>query len=883
MPNNNNDVTTHFGADIGDLKKAMQDAKRAVAVANSEFQAAASSMDDWSNSSEGLNAKLKQLDSNLTSQKTVLSALEEQYRQVEQAQGKSSKAAQDLEIKINKQKAAINQTEAQIGQYGEKLEEVESGTKELAEASGGLGEIFGGLAKTAAAAAAAIGAAVVAGLTKAVSFSDEAKKALNSFAAETGATAAEMGEFEDAMLSIYNNNFGESMDDIAQAMAEVKKQAGDMGADELEEMTTNALMMRDTFEFEVNESMRAAKMLMDQFGVSGEEAYNLIAQGAQGGLDKNGDLLDSINEYSVHFKQLGLGAEEMFNMLANGSAAGTFSVDKLGDAIKEFGIRAKDGSKSTVEAFDYLGYDADELFKAFSEGGEEAAIWTRLLIDEIATMPEGVEKTTVGVALFGSMWEDLGAEGIRALSQINGGVSLTKDALDQINKVKYNSVGEAIQGIGRNLQTGLIKPIGDALLPKLSELAAKFSEVLNNPETQAAISDLTAKIANLAANALDKVLAAFGWIAEHKDQLIGAISGIAGGFVAFKAASIISKVITWVKNLGTGLTILKGVMAAMGGPITIIITIIGALVAAFITLWNTSDEFRAFWINLWEGIKKACGAAKDWIAEKIKAIARFFTSTLPQAIDNTAAEFKALPGKIATWLQNAITNIITWGANMVASGRAAARQFIDSVVALIKELPQSVWTWLQNVVSKVASWGSSMASKGRQAAQELVNAVTNKIKELPGKMAGIGQDVVRGIWNGIDDMTGWIANKISGFVGDVEGWFKDFFGIASPSKLMRDQVGKWIPEGIAVGIDKNAKSVLSSVRDLTASTVGAARNGISGVGRVVSPTMGGNTNNAAVGGTVNNFYQTINSPKQLKRLDVYRNTKNLLGYAGGAR
>ena len=87
-------------------------------------------------------------------------------------------------------------------------------------------------------------------------------------------------------------------------------------------------------------------MMMKQFGVTSDEAFNLIAQGAQNGLDKNGNLLDSINEYSVHFKQLGFDAEDMFNMFSNGAKAGVFDVDKLGDAVKEFGIRCKDGSNT---------------------------------------------------------------------------------------------------------------------------------------------------------------------------------------------------------------------------------------------------------------------------------------------------------------------------------------------------------------------------------------------------------------------------------------------------------------------------------------------------------------------------------------------------------
>ena len=113
---------------------------------------------------------------------------------------------------------------------------------------------------------------------KCVSIADSSSSAINGFAASTGTAKEELQGYEDVMHRIYKNNFGESFEDVAGAMATIKQQAGDIGADELEKMTTNALTLRDTFDFEVNESMRAAKMLSDQFGISGDEAFNLIAQ-----------------------------------------------------------------------------------------------------------------------------------------------------------------------------------------------------------------------------------------------------------------------------------------------------------------------------------------------------------------------------------------------------------------------------------------------------------------------------------------------------------------------------------------------------------------------------------------------------------------------------
>lgn len=353
---------------------------------------------------------------------------------------------------------------------------------------GTIGTWAAGFATAAAGAAIAVGSA-------AISVSNDVDTAMNDFAASTGIATEELSKYEDAMLNIYNNNFGESFEDIANSMSQVKQIMGEgMGAEELEAVTQNALMLRDTFDFDVTESVRAANSMMDQFGITSEEAYNLIAQGAQNGLNQNGDLMDVVNEYAVHFSQLGLSAEDMFNMLANGAESGTFSIDKLGDAMKEFGIRTKDGSKGTAEAFEYLGYDADELFKTFNEGGEDAAAMTQILIDELASMPDSVEKTTAGVALFGTMWEDMGADGIAALANLEGGISNTKDALAEINDVKYDDIGSMIEGLKRNFET-LLLPLGNALIPLITQVVELIQS--NMPIIESVLGTLTPVISEL--------------------------------------------------------------------------------------------------------------------------------------------------------------------------------------------------------------------------------------------------------------------------------------------------------------------------------------------------------------------------------------------------
>lgn len=204
-----------------------------------------------------------------------------------------------------------------------------------------------------------------------VTSGDQFNQAINQMAASTGAVGDELDGMRDAVKGVYADNFGESYEDAANAVAEVSKQTGLMG-DALQSATEGAMALSDTFGFEVNESTRAASALMDNFGVSAEEAYNLIAVGAQNGADQNGDLLDTLNEYSTQYSALGLSAEQFTQSLISGAQSGAFSIDKVGDAVKEFNIRCKDGSESTAEGFEMIGMSADDMAQRFAAGGDTA-------------------------------------------------------------------------------------------------------------------------------------------------------------------------------------------------------------------------------------------------------------------------------------------------------------------------------------------------------------------------------------------------------------------------------------------------------------------------------------------------------------------------------
>lgn len=490
--------------------------------------------------------------------------------------------------------------------------------------------------------------------TAAVTAADDLQTAANKYLSATGTAAhgietlsdgTEIAvdnteKFKEVIESIYKNNYGENFEDIADAMAAVKANISDIDASGIQSVTESALALRDTFDFEVNESVRAAEMLMDQFGITSEEAFNLIVQGAQNGLDKNGDLLDTINEYSVHFRQLGLDAPEMFNMLANGADEGTFSVDKLGDAIKEFNIRVKDTGTTTQEGFALLGYvsednseavekltekiadleknlqyaeiaqseftyktseltrlkNADkiaeyteELEKAraeleniqqtssnsgesledlqqrFAAGGETAQDAMNEVLTALFSIEDPIQQNAAGVALFGTMWEDLGANGIKALSNLNGQISVTNDAMGTLKEQSYDDLKNQFSELGRTVVTDVAVPLGELMIPKISEIIdkisewiAKFSEL--SPEAQTMIITIAGIVAGIGplliivgkvTTGFGTVTSSIGTVIETLPKMQSAFSSVLGFIASNPIVAITTAVIAFVALVAT--------------------------------------------------------------------------------------------------------------------------------------------------------------------------------------------------------------------------------------------------------------------------------------------------------------------------------------------
>lgn len=897
-------------------KAACKEINSTLKVLNSEMKLVTAEYKDNAESADALRAKQDVLQKTFDQQAKKVKETEAALEKCRKATGENSEESKKLETQLNYQKAALVKTEQELKKTADELEkaqkaadglgnEIENSGNQAESAGGkfsGLSGILGGLGgamstgiAVVGTAAAAIGTAVVAGLGYTVSQADAAKGAMNDFCAATGTAKEDAEAYRQVMENIYNGNYGEGFEDIAAAMTEIKQQAGDLGADELEKMTTNALTLRDTFDMDVAESTRAATQLMQQFGLTSTEAYNLIAQGAQNGLNQNGDLLDVINEYSNQYSQAGLSAEDMFNSIQNGAETGVWSIDKMGDAFKEFNIRMNDGTAN--EYLTSLGLNADEVVGKFQAGGDSAAEAMSQISEALQNCDNETLQYQAGVGLMGTMWEDMGADACTSLMNVEGQISKTADAMGQINAVKYDTFGEAMQGAGRILQTSFIMPIGEQALPIFSKfanelqsgaaaaggdigkLADSFGTALKNmvggladmlPQiatfavelvqgladgivtnaptiVQAgvdvikslvdglitAIPTLTQSAVEIVTTLIDGIVEMIPSIAEGAVQIIVGLAEGLGQALPELIPCVIDAVLTIVDTLINNVPLLidaalqlvtglaNGIVAALPVIIEklpqIITSIINALIAGIPMILTSAGEIV---IALVDGIIAAIPLLIEAIPQIIMAIVNGLITGLPQILEAAGqlvltiiTKLAELPNQIALAIADGITRVIEWGTQMQENAGTAITGLLNRVITTLMELPAKIWNTIITCVTKIAEWGVKMQEKAKSAIANVVTSIVNGFTSLPSKMAEIGTNIVQGIWNGINNAKDWILDKIKGFGDAVLDGLKSFFGIASPSKLMRDQVGVFLAQGIGVGFEKEMRNVSRTMQN----------------------------------------------------------------------
>src|SRR4030095_15406878 len=332
--------------------------------------------------------------------------------------------------------------------------------KQTESASANMAKAFGGALVGAAAVAAS---AVVAVGTAAFDVASQFDAATDQIGATLGVGAEEAAPYGQTIKDVYGNNFGDSIEDVGDSVATVAKTLKLAANDPaLKKMTENAFRLRDVFVTEVTESVDAARTLMDNFGISADEAFDQLTTGYQRGLDRSGDFLDTLGEYSVQFAEGGASVNEFFSALDTGLQGGMLGTDKAADAFKEFRVRIQDGSALTKTSLEAIGLSADDITAKLADGSITVKdAWDMVQRGLQATSDTAVQ-FQAGVGLIGTQFEDLGAKVVLGMDLTDDWAEGGLSATEQLDS-KYTNLGSVIEGMWRKFQVG-IAPAGGAVL-----------------------------------------------------------------------------------------------------------------------------------------------------------------------------------------------------------------------------------------------------------------------------------------------------------------------------------------------------------------------------------------------------------------------------------
>lgn len=705
----NNESTMKWKVDVSQLKTAMTDAKRSIQQANAEFKTATAGMDKWSKSSEGLEAKVKQLNKILPEQKKVLKALEDQYAEVTKEQGEDSKAAHDLKLKIEEQKAAVKKTETSISTFSDKLAEMKQkeadsesamgkltakieeqegelkdlkkqyenavlefgeGSDEAKELADNIGKLSGELkdnktklndAQTAAdkfdtsleetdkdaehaggnsggisAMQVALGNLITQGIDLAIdalkNLATAAGNAWKEFdsgvdiiTAKTGATGESAKELQNVYKNVSKQVVG-SFDDIGTAVGEINTRFG-LSGDELEDLSVQFLQFSKLNGTNVNSSIDKVQSTMAAWGLTTDQTSTFLDLLNKAGQDTGVSvdaLADSLKQNAPALQEMGLSAADSATFLASLDKNGLDTSSTMAGLKKALTNAAKEGKP---------------MSQALSE-----------VEDNILNAKDSTEAVTTATELFGSKSGAAIANAVRS------------------GRISFKDFGDTLTGFKGN-----VKKTFEATQDPTDEFALAIQGI--KTDTAEMVGEFMKKYApqikralNTAKDAVQKLFGIvekfFQFIEKNGDAVLAVLTGIVTAFIAFKTITIVAAVIgTFVKLFGL-IKAGTGIMAAFNAvmavnPFVLIAAAIAGLIAAFVVLWNKSDAFREFWLNLWDSIKDvASNVWEGYIKPVFTAIADGATWLWENVLQPVFSKLKEIFETVIGVIQNLWENVL---------------------------------------------------------------------------------------------------------------------------------------------------------------------------------------------------------------------------------
>lgn len=681
----------------------------------------------------------------------------------------------------------------------------------------GLGKL-GEFAKAGPLIAVAAGAAIGAALVSAIGDAMDVQAANAKLAAQLGATPEVAAQYGQTAGELYSMAYGESLGGVNDAMRAVVQSGAVMeGAsqEQIKNITANALDLAQAFGVDVQESTRAvATMLRTGLAPDAATAMDVLTRGFQGGVDIAGDLLDTFSEYSTQFRKLGLEGDAAMGLLQQGLKGGARDADTVADALKELSIRVVDGSKTTAEGFSAIGLNADEMAKKFAAGGKSASDALTQTIDGLKGMKDPVAQGQAAVALFGTKAEDLGAalysldpaHAVEALGQVEGAAGAMGETL-------HDTAANRIEGFKRSLETGVVNFIGGQVLPAL-EGAVDWLNTNFGP-AWAQVQEWMAPAIDAGRQFLDAMFGegaptdAPAWM-----QPLLEVGGQVRDLFVLLWTILSTQVWPILQQLGT--------------------TVAEAVVPIF-------ERLATFWTEtLLPALLDFYTFAAEQLVPIFDSISAFVQEHVVPAVQMLSEKFQALWDKaqpvvsVLVSIYQAVAELVVWLASKAVPAVldfagppfdalvwaiGLAIDIISGIIGAIGDLIR--WTKQAGQgVADFASWAGQKFDEFKAWAGRAIDGVIDFFRNLPGRILGalsnLGSDLynagtsaVRGMINGFGDMTGALASKARDLAASAWKSIKNFFGIKSPSRLMR-WGGAMVGEGLVLGLDSQTRAVASA-------------------------------------------------------------------------
>ncbi|PHB06809.1 phage tail tape measure protein [Bacillus wiedmannii] len=611
----------------------------------------------------------KQLRQQMEMTDRVVHNLEQQLSAAKRVYGENSTEVQQLETKLNQAKTTLKQFENSLQSVGRSGDQAADGMEQLGkkldlhnmmEATQmlqGMSQQLIELGK------------VTVGI--AIDF-DRSQRKIQASLGLTQKGAENLGKISK---DVWKKGFGESLEEVDQALIKVFQNMRDVPHEELQGASENVLTLAKVYDVDLNEATRGAGQVMSQFGLSTEKTFDLLAAAAQEGLNYSDELFDNLSEYVPLFKQAGFSAEEMFTILANGTRDGAYNLDYINDTVAEFGKKVQDGSKGTADAFADLSEETQAVWKSFNEGKATAADVFKAVIGDLGSMDDKVKQNQIGVGLFATRWEDMGAKAVLGLTDVNGGLGDVNGRMEEMKKLQEESLGQ------------------------------QFQKALR--ETQAAFEPIGKKLAELAKDVLPPVVEGIKTLVDGFTKLPGPIQNFVYVFAGLIAvvgvlAPIIAAVVVSVSVLGTTLGV---VMLVIAGVAAVIAGVIWAIQNwGQITDWLSEkwSQFSSWFGELWSGLVQACSdgwsSTVDYFSDAWSSfiemmhsffdpIGQFF-SDLWSGIVETASSWWSSLVETASELWGSLTQAWqdTWNTILTV---------LDPIISLISTVLEAGWLLIQ--------------------------------------------------------------------------------------------------------------------------------------------------------------------------------------------